>query len=215
MGRGAGDDQALVIARRDDDEEDFQWPEVTFYETAADAPEELEFPAGSMLLVGGVPGVGKTHLLERLAPDAVILNADSFLQEQESGSSGANASEGKRMADASWALKRQLTSELEAGRTVIVDAPGLFPKLRAHYKLEAEFLDREAHALFIEAPVEEIHKSQEKRGRVIDPGRQADYEEQWDELREQFVVSGDEDFFDSVTVVSRVAADGIKAIRFK
>lgn len=130
-------------------------------------PWEIHYEAGALVVVGGLPGAGKTWLLDRLGLDVEVVSAESEIIRRFGPTP---AWEWVSFSDAiGWALER--TEEgLSEGRPMILESVALFEGPRRAALHIAAMQDRPAHLLYLQCPPEIARRGQRRRGRVL-PGR--------------------------------------------
>jgi energy-coupling factor transporter ATP-binding protein EcfA2 len=173
----------------------------------------LSFEPGSLVVVGGIPGSGKSTLLERLHPDATVLSPESVA----AGMPGVPLIDRRVTLE----LRSQARRALRDGRSVIIDAPAMFPHLRREYALEARNLGRAAHLVVLDTGPLRSRVGQLRRGhRILSPPTMRRYAR----LRSRLLadihhhperVAGDSGApFSSVTVLSRRDGRRLQGIDF-
>ena len=196
--------------------------EVRWLRKGSEVPRELAYPAGSLLVVGGMPGVGKTTLLERLGhahdpagESVVVLNADAMYKRACARKSRRPKTMMQLRGVASLMIESEIARALADEKTVIVDAPAMFPHLREGYADQAEIYGRPVHALYVTTARRKARRSQRKRGRVIKRASQRRYEEEWDLLCEELERGKAPHGYDSATVIERDAGAGLEVLSFE
>ncbi|WP_204024123.1 AAA family ATPase [Sinosporangium siamense] len=185
---------------------------------------ELRYPAGSLVLLSGLPGAGKSTLLERLY--------DLTGEETQP----VIATGGVRVIDSRQARKRweevlrPLPSRLQTpfvhtthtwrviravlrGHTVVAHTRGTWPHLLYGFAWLARRAHGEMHLIMLDVEPATARAGQHARGRVIARVSFARHCRRWETLMKR-ARAGSMPPAASVTVLSRPAAAQVRAIRF-
>lgn len=134
---------------------------------ADEAPEAIVYPGRSLVIVGGLPGVGKTTLLDRIQPDAAVVSVDEIYEQVPSDPGLTDR------ALHTWVhheLQSQCASCLapeRGGRSVIIDAPALYTNRVSDYIATANQAGVKAHLLLLTAPPHLCHARRADTGRPL------------------------------------------------
>lgn len=190
---------------------------VVFY--AGDGPSALTYPAGSLLVIGGPVGVGKSTLAGRLAAgcDAELISLDEHRRdEQQARGLPRDAYAPDCWAGAIERFERALDVALTAGRSVICDVTCVHDG-RVVYVMAAAQHQRPAHVIYLDGALALCRDGQRGRCAPVDDAKVADYVERWQELRRllrdhprRFLAEG----WASAVVLDRQAADRLQAVVF-
>jgi len=129
-------------------------------------PAEIVVPHGTVLLVAGLPGAGKTTFLRRAVRDPAVRVLDSDdvrrdLQRRLGATRGALLL--RPLVHLGHALR--VVRAVRAGGDVVVHETGTRPRLRRALARLAGGVGRPCHALLIDAAPEEARAGQRARGR--------------------------------------------------
>ncbi|GIF13428.1 AAA family ATPase [Actinoplanes teichomyceticus] len=177
---------------------------------------ELGFPAGSLLVVAGVPGAGKTTLLKRLLPQPGVRVLDS---EQErarlSRYLGALPYRYWRpLVHASHYLR--LLRALRGRESIVVHECGTRAWARKLITAAAGRAGRRTHLLLLDVDPRVALAGQEARKRKVRPSVFAAHCRNWQRLLRDVADPGHPIHRDAatITIIDRAAAAGLTAIRF-
>ena len=184
----------------------------------AAAPNELRYPASSVLLIGGVYGIGKTTLADRLCAEQTIIDPDRVAAELGLDWGTRNASR-----DIYAELWRRVNRAARAGANVVCTIPGIRPWQRRTLARHADLHGRELHMIYLDGTTRQAVAGQRARGRVMAKHAMREVAEQWAMLRWRIHIS--KQFKDgelpltfggawSLTVLDRQAADALDAVIF-
>lgn len=141
-------------------------------------------PRRSILMVGGVPGSGKSSFIDRaIAPDVTIISADDCrgaVQESAGISKSAYAEECIPLARKLFL--RLLNDALVGDQSIVVDAAYLTDHSRneiAAWALAAEY---NTACVFIRASLMEIHEGNTSRARTVDPEAMSKFIQDWEKV---------------------------------
>ena len=177
----------------------------------------LAYPAGAVLVVGGVPGAGKSELVRRLvAPPVRALDSAAVRDRYRRRLGGrlpyrwyrpaVHAEHYLRLA---WALRRP--------GTLVVHDTATRSWVRRWIAALARRHHGSAHLLFLDVPAEDALAGQRARGRVVRSGAMRRHERRWRRLRAALARRPDAlaaEGYASTVVLDRRGADAIRAIRF-
>lgn len=162
----------------------------------------LNYPAKAVIVLCGLPGIGKTTFIERVSHSAVHLDLDRFFDEFGVGGFAVGQ------------LFEEAEHRLEAGQPVIIDTTGLREEIREECKRLAGRYGMSCHLLVFDGDGEiaALRRSQRQREPLrADAAR--GYEQLWRELSEQ-LGSGAKLGFDSIIRLDPVNQNGIRELRF-
>lgn len=190
---------------------------VRFYD-ASNVPGRLMYPAGSLVVVGGPVGAGKTTLVARCADQPVaLLSLDECRRDvQQRWGLPRDAYHPECWSDATWDFNDRLTQALAAGENALVDIVNTGDTPRENFCATARQHGRPAHAVYIDATMSECWAAQQGRAAPIPFGTVESYVRDWEHLRDRLahqpaVTAGQ---WASVSVLSRPAARALQAIAF-
>lgn len=181
------------------------------------SPRALRYPTGSVLLVGGVYGLGKSTLAARVFSDAVIVDPDATARRL--GLSW-DASHDAIFAD----LWRQVDDALAApGRTVVCTLPGLRSWQYRGLRRRAKAAGAPFHIIYLDGSAQLSAAGQATRGRVIPAAFMADTLERWAWLRMRLEMAchdenGEVPYTfgaESVLVMDRDAVDTLRTVTLR
>lgn len=186
---------------------------------------ELRFPAGSLVLVAGLPGAGKSTMLQRLyqlrgdeirpvtgaAGDVRVI--DSRQSRNWWGRFLGPIPHRARIpivhATHVWRIARALLG----GHAVIAHTRGTWPHILYGFAWLARRLGTDLHLILIDVPPGTARDGQYSRGRVVTTATFARHVRRWRRLIER-ARTGSLPPAASVTVLDRAAADQLDDIRF-
>lgn len=182
-------------------------------------PAELSYPAGSMLLIGGPVGVGKSTLIARLAPSAAVLSMDEIrgdLQEQIGIS--RTAFDRSCLNEASYLYTERLLDHLAAGESVVCDQAACALNQQVYLASLAAKHGRQGHVLMLDGSAEMCLAGQARRRAPIPAEKVHSYVTWWQELSDR-IANAPAEFLSetgwrTVTVMDRPAADQLQSLRF-
>jgi predicted kinase len=132
--------------------------------TGDQSVDRLVYPEGSLVVIGGLPGAGKSTLTRRVRAGAVVVNPEEVAS-RLSGRQGHQVRAASPQVSA--AMRKEITRALRQGKNVIVDAPALYPHLRAEYAVLAALEGRPAHMVLVNATPRQAQEGQASRGERI------------------------------------------------
>ncbi|GAA2707016.1 AAA family ATPase [Actinoplanes palleronii] len=177
---------------------------------------ELNFPAGSLLVVAGVPGAGKTTLLKRLLPQAGVRLLDS-----EHGRVRLSRYFGalpykywRPLVHASHYVR--LYRALRGPESIVVHESGTRSWARRLITGAARRADRRTHLLLLDVDPGEALAGQRTRNRKVRPSVFAAHCRNWQRLLREVADSGHPIHREAatITVIDRAVATELSAIRF-
>lgn len=184
----------------------------------------LRYPAGSLVLVAGLPGAGKSTLLDRLYG----LRGDETAPVRAKGVRVIDS----RQARNRWARAlrpvptRLLTPAVEAthvwwigravlsGDGVVAHTRGTWPHVLHLLAWLARRRGRDLHLVLIDVSPETARAGQLARGRVVTGATFARHRRRWRSLIDRARDGGPLPPASGVTILDRDAADKLQAIRF-
>jgi predicted kinase len=174
-------------------------------------------PAARVVLVGGVPGAGKTTAIARVAAELPAVDA----LDPESFREGLRR---RLPAETEYSLYRPLVHILHAlrvllvllrgpvpGRTLVVHDPATRPRRRWLFARLARSRGWEPVLLYVDVPRVQAETGQVLRGRVVDPVSFAGHWARWEMLRAELV--GERDRIDGALWSEVVLTDRNGAAR--
>jgi predicted kinase len=127
--------------------------------------------ASTLYLLCGLPGSGKTTRAKELeaAGKGVVLNADAWVCQlyPQDAEAAARDERKARVQDVQWELAERL---LTAGTSVILDHGVSKRAERDHYRQRAQELGVEVQLIFLDVPLEVLHKRVAQRNLNLPPG---------------------------------------------
>jgi len=167
-------------------------------------PARLTYPKPSLLVVGGMPGVGKSTLLKTLKTDALIISPEDVAERH-----GTKVVSPKN----SLLLSKEVERALRDGRSVIIDAPALWPHLRNEYSCLALCEEVPANFLFLHEPQYKAKSGQRERKRTIEKESMQRY----GRLQKEMFATWEDGYleeYDSVVVTNRKGCQSLQEISF-
>lgn len=125
----------------------------------------------TLYMLCGLPGAGKTTRAKELeaSGSGILLNADSWVCElyPDDAEAAARDERKARVHDVQWELAERL---LTAGTSVILDHGVSKRSERDYYRRRAEGLGAEVQTIFLDVPLEILHKRIARRNLDLPPG---------------------------------------------
>lgn len=134
------------------------------YEDSGDVPSVLSYPAGTVLVVSGLPGSGKSTLLRRWSEAALVIDPRVVHVACEAVMPGWLPYAVYRPW-ARWRYFRWMRAAVDGGRPVLVHDCGGRPWMRRWLAGRAGWQGRELHLVLLDVGVAEALSGQESRGR--------------------------------------------------
>lgn len=185
--------------------------------------DELRYPAGSLVLVAGLPGAGKSILLARLyglrgdetepvaAGDVRVIDSRQARNwwARYLGPIPPRARTPLVQATHVWRIARAVLR----GHAVVAHTRGTWPHIRNGFAWLARRRGASMHLLLLDVPPQTARAGQHSRGRVVTSGTFARHCRRWQVLIGR-ARTGSLPPAASVTVLDREAADRLRDIRF-
>jgi predicted kinase len=175
---------------------------------AGSGPSRLAYPHSCVLLLGGLPGVGKSTLIGRLLKERANLCMDDYRARM-----GGLDAVYERMFEA----LSQDAEHLLAGKAgpLVIDATALRENYRLDYVRLALTANVPIHLLLLDGDRALIEAGQASRERQVPEQAVEKYLVRWRQLMD-LVESGEilAEGFDSCTVMDRPAVNALAAIEF-
>lgn len=193
-------------------------PTLRFYRGVG--PTELHYPAGSMIVIGGPVGVGKSTLISRLAPSsgARVISVDELRGDvQEQRGLRRDAYSVQAWEEAVVLFQEQMHDALHAGESVIVDVTAVMPWPRANLAALAHEHERPGHLLMLDGGLQLCLSGQAERHSPIEPDTVLDYVRHWERLKSD-LLRGDLECvagWTSVAVMDRPAANTLQRLHLQ
>ncbi|MBG0829941.1 ATP-binding cassette domain-containing protein [Planomonospora sp. ID67723] len=185
--------------------------------------EDLTYPAGSLVLLTGLPGAGKSTLLDRLYG----------LRGDETGpvTAGDTVVIDSRQSRAWWAPRlvslpprlrtpivhathmTRIARAVLGGRAVVAHSRGTWPHIMHGLAWVARLGGAEMHLILLDVEPGVAREGQVSRGRVVTPGLFVRHCRRWQRLVTR-ARAGALPPMASATILDRSAADRLQAIRF-
>ncbi|WP_283137361.1 AAA family ATPase [Rhizohabitans arisaemae] len=186
--------------------------------------EDLHYPAGSLVLIAGLPGAGKSTLMERLyrikGDEALPISADGALVIDSRqarnwwarylGPIPPRARTPIVHTTHVWRIIRAIRSR----RAVVAHTRGTWPHLLHGFAWLARRAGAEVHMILLDVDPETALAGQRARGRVVTSITFARHCRRWQAVLDR-ARSGSLPPATGVTVLDRAAADKLQAIHFE
>ncbi|MFF5112166.1 AAA family ATPase [Streptosporangium sp. NPDC000509] len=184
---------------------------------------DLRYPAGSLVLLAGIPGAGKSTLLDRLyglrgderepvrAGDALVIDSRQSRNwwapylgpiPQRARIPLVHTTHAVRIARAMW-----------KGHAVVAHTRGTWPHILYGFAWLARRVGNEVHLILLDVEPRLAREGQLSRGRVVTSATFARHCRRWRVLVER-ARGGSLPPAASVTILDRAAADLLRTIRF-
>jgi predicted kinase len=187
------------------------------------AAEDLRYPAGSLVLVAGLPGAGKSTLLLRLyrlrgdETEPVAAGPVRVIDSRQSrnwwarylGPVPVRARTPLVHATHVWRIARALLG----GHAVVAHTRGTWPHILHGFAWLAHRRGTDLHLILLDVTPQIARAGQRSRGRVVTDMTFARHCRRWQMLIDR-TRTGALEPAASVTVLDRVAADELDGIRF-
>ncbi|MCW2899462.1 MAG: hypothetical protein JWO67_1727 [Streptosporangiaceae bacterium] len=187
------------------------------------AAEDLRYPAGSLVLVAGLPGAGKSTLLLRLyrlrgdETEPVAAGPVRVIDSRQSrnwwarylGPVPVRARTPLVHATHVWRIARALLG----GHAVVAHTRGTWPHILHGFAWLAHRRGTDLHLILLDVTPQIARAGQRSRGRVVTDMTFARHCRRWQVLIDR-TRTGALEPAASVTVLDRVAADELDGIRF-
>ncbi|WP_217924862.1 AAA family ATPase [Miltoncostaea oceani] len=185
-----------------------------------DPVRRIHLEAGALLIIGGPPGVGKTHLAERLDLGGARVLCPDRLRDELVGPDVQEVDGALLMGE----LLDQLDVAMEEGRATVLTAPALKLTMLRAYVRAAISNGRAAHVIYLDGDRQLCDEGQSRRARQI-PGEILDgYIADWEGLRQDLLdpdgpsrgVGAElmRQGYRSISVMDRPYADTLEGLRF-
>ena len=154
-------------------------------------------PASRVVLVGGVPGAGKTTAIARVAadrPDVDALDPEAFRDRIGRVLPDGTAYATYRPLVHVWHALGVLVMLLRGpvpGRTLVVHDPATRPRRRGLFAWLARMRGWDPVLLYVDVPRTLAEAGQVQRGRVVDPASFAGHWARWEVLRAELAGTRD------------------------
>jgi predicted kinase len=167
-----------------------------------DGPAVLRYPAGSLLVIGGPPGAGKSTLAARVIAGVPVLDPDETRAALDAG-----------WEDALAAWRADLRAALSAGTGAVAVTTALRHGHRLGMTKAAAAAGVPAHLLLLDADPDTCRAGRAAQGdaRVSD-GLFEHLLREWAAYRRTLSTTADAAPFDSITIADRPAADRVRRV---
>jgi predicted kinase len=149
-------------------------PCATHWLDGSNLPASLDYGPGGVVLLGGLPGVGKTTLTERLMNEHACLCLDDYRERF----GGLDAPYDQVRA----AFLADLDSHLRTGDALIIDSTALRADMRQAFVASARSAARDIHLLYLLGDRQLVDAGQDGRERQVPERAVIAYIERQDEL---------------------------------
>lgn len=141
-----------------------------------DLPAELRYPQRTMLVVGGIPGAGKTWLCSQLPKTVNVVDIDDFWDDQP----GARRHMCNFDEDGFLAA---IDAGFASGQPVAIQLTAMQPQVRADLCRRAEKAGYQPHLLIIDVDVATAVASQRGRERQVPTESIIIYADMWERFK--------------------------------
>lgn len=176
--------------------------------------ERLRYPAGDIVVISGLPGSGKSTLMRRTQPPAVLLIDSQYVRERWARRLGGRLPYAMYRPLVRVDHYARLRLAVRTGGSLVVHDCGTLPWVRWWLTRQARRYGRGVHVVVLDVPPEVARERQEARGRSV--SRYAFARHRWahgrllDWARDGGPAAG----CDSVLVLDGAAAGALRAISF-
>lgn len=177
-------------------------------------PWALRFEPDALVALGGLPGAGKSILLERLSPEAEVTSAEAEIIARLGPEPDWSQVSFGQALDRVYERARRCLAEASP---VIVESVALFPDQRCAWRELAARQGRPAHFVYLDCLPEDARRGQRERGRELPARVWRHYARMPEDPRSRFSDPGsvvDEEGWESITLIDRVSAAELEAILF-
>jgi predicted kinase len=168
-------------------------------------PAVLRFPPGSLVVIGGPPGAGKSTLAARVVDRArvPVLDPDA-----------TRDAEGLEWKQALAAWRADVGAALAAGSGAVAVTTALRHGHRLGLTKAADAAGVGAHLVLLDADADACRAGRAAQGTPrISDGLFEHLLREWEAFRRALSTAGDADPFGSVTILDRAAADRLRRVR--
>jgi predicted kinase len=144
---------------------------------------ELNYPEGSLLVIAGPPGVGKTTLIERALPQHVFAICPDEIRIRQQTEAGVPDYDPSFWTPVFKELLERTRVELEAGHTVLVHVTGLTYRQQTQLTDLSRHYQRPAHIVFLDGDRALCDNGLATRERKIAATDMDEYLVNWENLR--------------------------------
>lgn len=183
------------------------------------APDVLTYPPGTVLLVAGIPGAGKTTFLRRAVHDPATCVLDSHdVRSAWQARLGTRRGVALLRPLVHLAHALRVVRAVRAGGTVVIHESGTRAPLRRALARIAGGVGRPCHAVFLDAEPAAARAGQLRRGRrPVGSRAMRRHVRAWRALRARLAADPDalrDEGFASAIVLDRAQAAAVRAVRF-
>lgn len=177
----------------------------------------LTYPAGSVVVVGGIPGAGKSTLIRRAVPTGVTtLDAETVRKRYQRRLSSRVPYRWYRPVVHLEFYLRLVVALLRPG-TLVVHETATRRRARRAIAGLARLRHGRPHLLLLDTTVDDALRGQHERGRVVRPGSMGRHQQRWGVLRDALDVDPgalEHEGWAGTTVLDRRAAAQVQQLRF-
>jgi adenylate kinase family enzyme len=159
----------------------------------------LTYPDNAVVVVAGLPGAGKSTLIDRAVDRSVVRVVDTDDQ-RRSGRRASNVRHYGHIVTAVWGR-----------RPVVIHSRGTLGTLRRSITLLSSLRGRPAHLVLLDAPREVAESGQRRRGRMVSRSRMDREVARWTRLRRRGVRG---EGWRSVTILDRSTAAAVERLQW-
>ena len=157
------------------------------------------YPDNAVVVVGGLPGAGKSTLIRRAVDRSAVRVVDTDDQRRDGGRA-SNVRHYGHSGSAVWGR-----------RPVVIHSRGTLGTLRRAITLLSSLRGRPAHLILLDAPREAAEAGQRRRGRMVARSRMDREVARWARLRRRGVRG---EGWRSVTVLDRPSAAQVERLQW-